>query len=192
MNTYLILIIIHLIGTSLGVGGATVSDALFFNVLKNNSLDKKELAMLNVVSTMVWLGLIILVLSGFGFLLYSRIVIPEAGNLFRPNLWAKLIVVSIIFLNGLLMHWKILPILKRCVGKKICNDEFVNKSKLIFSSGAVSIISWYSALIVGTLSTSGIRVEFSNIILTYLAAIILGIIGANIFGKIVINHLQKK
>ena len=181
--------IIHIIGTALGVGGATVSDFLFLKAVRDGRIDKKEFGVLKSVSTVVWTGFAVLVFSGFGFFILFRLL-PEHGSIYEPKLLIKLIVVSVIFFNGLLMHWKVFPVLKTSARKSIHSTETLGKLSLVLTTGAISITSWYAALILG--AWRGLDAPFVTILGAYVLAVFGAIAIANIVGKKYVEKLPKK
>lgn len=190
MDWYTLLIMVHIIGVALGAGGATISDILFFKSIKDGKIDKKEFALLKAVSSVVWTGFVILAFSGFGFLILYRLTPEYAGLMYDPKLWAKLFIVLIILLNGLVMHWKVFPLLESSLGKPLAASRFIKKSSIAFTTGAISIISWYSALILGAWRT--LDASYITIFGAYLLIIFAGIVFANIAGRYFIKYINNK
>ena len=188
MNWHTFLIIAHIIGISLGVGGVTISDLNFFKILKRGKISEDTLGLLKTLSFAIWIGLIILVLSGFGFLILLRLTRPELGILYNPKLWAKLTITAIVLFNGLIMHWKVFPLLESSVGKPLNSPEFSKKAWIAFTTGAISFISWYSALILGAWRTD---LSYFTIFGTYLVLVVGAIIVMNIVGRYLIKRSAK-
>lgn len=182
------LVIAHIIGTSLGVGGVTVSDILFLKILKRGKIGEDTFKTLKTLSSVIWIGLIILTLSGFGFLVLYRLTKSELGLIYNPKLWAKLSVVAVILFNGLIMHWKIIPLLESNVKKSLNSPEFIKKAWMAFTTGAISFTSWYAALILGAWRT---KLSYLTIIIAYLILIIGAVIVVNILGRYIINRFKK-
>ncbi|MDP3993575.1 MAG: hypothetical protein U1C57_00365 [Candidatus Doudnabacteria bacterium] len=128
----------HIVGTVLGVGGATFAEIFYLKGDKNGS----------VAYTVMRVGMIILLLSGFGYLLLLRFSGQEQ-YIYSPRLWAKLTITLIILINALLLQVHRLPI---AVGS------------------AVSLTSWYAALILGT--WRGLHAGYLEIIAWYAVAIL--------------------
>ena len=146
---YQFLILSHIIGTVLGVGGATFAEILSMRALKDGTINKEESALLKAVYTTLRVGLIIAVLSGFGFLLFFRINGQE-DRLLDPQLWAKMTIVTVLVFNALLLTLHRIP---------------------FWLGGAISLTSWYAALVLG--SWRGLSSSYVNIILVYILAIFL-------------------
>jgi hypothetical protein len=89
-----ILYIIHILGVTFGLGGATTSDLLFFRALRNKKIDASEFALLKTASLVVWAGLILLILSGLGMIWLGG-EIPD-----NDRLYAKMTIVGVILFNS--------------------------------------------------------------------------------------------
>lgn len=128
MDIALIIRITHVVGTVLGVGGATLAEIFFLKSMRDDGkIDEKEGSFLKVVYTVLRIGMILLLLSGFAFLILYRIEGYEE-RLYNPRLWAKLALTLIIVINALLLQTR----------------------KINFAWGsAVSLTSWYAALVLG-------------------------------------------
>ena len=131
-----------------------------------------EMRFLELSSRVVWIGLLILFLSGLG--LFSTN--PEK-YLASSKFLAKITIVSIIFLNGLVFHFFHLPRIKRHVGEYFqFSDEFMRYRPTLLISGAISFISWTSALILGALPY--VAYSYSTIMYVYLGLVTLAAIGS--------------
>jgi len=124
-NTFLI--ISHIIGTVLGVGGATFAEIFSIKALRDGLMEPMELSYIRNTVTVLRVGLFILVLSGFGFLLLYRLNGVD-WPFFDLKFWAKMTVVGIIAVNAVVMQLRIVPM---SVGS------------------AISLTSWYTALVLG-------------------------------------------
>ena len=176
------LIILHLIGTALGVGGATVSDYLFFKFTKTGILTKDGFATLKAVSNIVWIGLFILLISGFGFAYLYMSGYKNVHDIYSlDKMWAKLTIVCILVANGFVLHRVVLPLFEKRLGKPYATPAFIKKSPIVFSAGAVSAASWYATLILG--GWRGLNASYTEIMLGYLVVVALGIAISNLLGR---------
>lgn len=149
MTLYELLIILHIIGTVLGVGAATFAEIHYTRFNRDNIIDDDETQTLKVTYTVMRAGLFLLVVSGFGFLLYARLT-EHVAILTSPSFWAKMTVVAILVGNALLLQARMIPI----------------------SIGApVSLTSWYAALVLGVIGKTS--AGYVEILLYYAGAIIL-------------------
>ncbi|MEK7123653.1 MAG: hypothetical protein AAB851_02040 [Patescibacteria group bacterium] len=186
MDWHVILVTIHIIGVALGVGGATVSDFLFFKSIKDGKIEAKEFDFMKAASKIVWTGFVVLVFSGVSMFIYERLEMAGPEEMYNPGIWAHIIAALVIFFNGLAMHWKVFPAFESSLGVPFGRAEQILKSrKIIFTTGAISIVSWYFALILG--ATRGFGLPFSWILAFYAFAVIGAVVVANIVGGYVIK-----
>ncbi len=147
IDTKTIYTIFHIIGAVLGAGGAYVSDAIFMSSVKDGKVDSTELRFMKIGSRFVWVGLGVLILSGIGLFTTDPALYMESSKFL-----AKMSIVLIIAINGVLFHTSHLPRIERHAGGHLpSSDEFMRKKTFLLSSGAVSFVSWTAALILGSL-----------------------------------------
>ena len=165
-NVYQLLVIFHLIGLALGAGAAFYSDFLFTDVLKDHKFDKTEYRILKLTSRVVWLGLFVLTISGLLIFLGNTEDLLDS-----PKFLAKMTIVGVLTLNGVLFHFYQMPRLKRYVGKGLRgNKDFKdNFAGPFFIGGAVSGVSWVAALVLGSLRT--IDLSYYQIMAIYLVVL---------------------
>ena len=169
--------IFHLLGVALGLGGALMSDSMFLSTLKDMKISRTEMRFLQIGSVMVWIGLIILFISGY--LLFS---LDPDKYLNSDKFLAKMTVVSIILLNGLFLHISLIPRLRRHIGGHLpSSDEFMRKRPLLFTSGAISLVSWLSALTLGALHK--VPWSYVEIMGVYLLILLVAGLIANTLGR---------
>lgn len=152
MDIYTLLIIVHLIGVALGVGGATFIEIFLTRSLMDGVIDPTESGFLKIVYRVVRVGLVLSLFTGFGFLVLY-IAHGQFFKLYNPVLWAKLTIVSIIAINAILLQ--------------------MHKISLWLGS-AFSFISWYAALIVGIFLTNSTKLSYLEIMLAYILSVIVG------------------
>ncbi len=162
-------IIVHSIGFILGVGSATVTDVLFFRFLKDGTISPEEKGIMDTISNVIWVGLVIAILSGL--MLY----LPEQARLQTSSKFLlKLVVVSVITINGFLLNFLVAP---RMI--QFSFDATVPAGKLrrlAFALGGISIVSWYIAFILGSLRKIPLT-SYQGIVLY--AAVLVCIIGGS-------------
>ena len=184
MHTFLI--ITHIIGAVMGVGGATSSDILFFRALKKGKIESAEFESLKKFSLIIWLGFTVLAFSGISFFIFYRLNMFGPAVAYSPKLWAHFTIALVVFFNGLVMHWKVFPLIESGIGKPLFSENFIKKSFVVFSTGAISILSWYSAFILGMSRT--LDLSYLKIIGVYFIIILVGIVIANIVGRRIIKN----
>jgi uncharacterized membrane protein len=96
--------VFHVLAVTMGLGGATITDVLFFRFLRDLRISEQESEVLNVLSQVIWFGLAFLVITGIGLFL------PEAEYLLSSSKFlVKMVVVSVILINGLFLNLLISP-----------------------------------------------------------------------------------
>jgi len=148
MDWHTFLTISHIIGTVLGAGGATFAEVLSFLALKDNKITDEESEILKKTFFILRIGLFLVVISGFGFLILERLELSGPDFFYNPRFLAKMTIVAIIALNALAMQFKIIP---QNIGSPI------------------SLISWYSALILG--SWRSLEASYIFIMIFYVLAV---------------------
>lgn len=162
MDTFTLLIIVHLLGTVLAIGGATMIELHLTRALKDGQVSAEEGAMLRLDYSVVRWGFIISLLSGFGFLLMYKMS-GQTFRLYDPVLWAKLILVIVVGTNTLLLQ--------------------AHKVSLYWGA-ALSFVSWWSIGLLGVFLTNGVKfnlfgdysfvASFMSVILTFVVAVVVG------------------
>lgn len=178
--------IIHIFGAVIGAGGAYLSDAMFFMTVKDHRINKTEFKFLILGSVFVWAGLITLYISG-ALLFFSD---PDY-YLNSDKFLAKFTIVLILTINGFFFHKWHLPILHRHQDVHLpTSKEFNKNQKLLVISGVLSVVSWTSALILGSLRD--LPYSYLSIMTIYFGVIFPGvIIGYFIFKKFIFKHQSK-
>jgi len=155
---YLGLLVFHIIGVIIAVGSATLVDYLHLVALRKKRLEKGLVAMYPLISKMINGALVLLYITGIALLAQK----PEllASNLFR----VKMVLVAIVTINGLYLQKIVSPHLDKCVikGTKYCTKKVLNSSAI---SGSISIVTWYSLVILSLTKTIGYSAIF--VIKTY-------------------------
>ncbi len=150
MTLYGFLIIMHIVGTVLGVGAATFAEIHYARFNSDDIITDDEKKTLATTYTVMRTGLFLLVISGFGMLLYFRLT-EYVDILSSPSFWAKMTIVAILVGNALLLQARIMP----------------------FAVGAaVSLTSWYAALVLGVIGKT-ISASYVEILIYYVIAIAL-------------------
>lgn len=142
-----ILLMFHVFGLALGVGGATLTDVFFFRFIKDLRISHAESQVLQTISQAIWFGLGLLVLTGIGLYL------PDSARLLASSKFvAKVAIVAVLIINGIALHYFVSPKLVRIsFGIKHLHQpgELHRLRKLAYALGAISIVSWYSAFALG-------------------------------------------
>lgn len=149
MDIHTLLVIGHIAGTILGVGGATLAEVNVFTALKDKTIDASEKQMMHANYTMIRVGTALIMLSALGLIAYYLL----QGNtwvLTSEKLWAKDALLIIIILNAIALtkHW--IP---------------------FWLGAALSFTSWWMAAILGVMRNASYTfIEYAG---TYVLAVAL-------------------
>ncbi len=175
-------IIAHVFGAILGAGGAFASDAMFFSTIKDGRITNDELRFMKLGSKLVWTGIAILVVSGI-LLVYT----DPTRYLTSDKFLAKLTIVALIIVNGIIFHLIHIPHIKKHLGIIFKESPtFVKRAPFILASGALSMVSWISAVILGMLTY--VPYSYAQIIGLYAVVVVLAMTGA-VMGRSIILKL---
>lgn len=98
------IVILHLLGMALGLGGATIVEIFFFKFLKDFRISSLEADVLHTLSQVIWFALAFIILTGFGLYL------PEAQELISSSKFlVKMVAVLVIIINGAFLNLLISP-----------------------------------------------------------------------------------
>lgn len=169
-----LIVIFHVLGVVIGLGGATITDIFFFKFLKDFRISKQEADVMHTLSQVIWFSLAVIVLTGIG------IYLPESEELNQSaKFLVKMIVVSVIIVNGSFLNILVAPkLVKIFFGEKHGHQsgKLHHERKIVFALGAVSLVSWYSAFVLGMLHK--VSLDFSYLLLIYLIILSVAIIGS--------------
>ncbi len=180
-----IFLTLHLAGVAVGMGGATITDVLFFNFLRDLKISRKEAEVMRVLSNLIVAALVVLYLSGIALFFSDAAAYSQSA----PFL-SKAAILVVLTINGILMHKFIAPHMVKFSflhGKRPVT--MVKMRAVSFAMGAVSFVSWYSVFCIAMLKSylpEGIR--------TWEILVIYGLIVlcAVLVSQIMHRHLHKK
>ena len=138
---------VHLVGLAAGFGLALCADILALKFVFH-PIGQRDVWLLRLMHRVILAGLVLLWASGL-FILYTRTGLDPAH--FSPKLIAKLIVVSLLTLNALIIGAYALPCFARQVDQTFGDFDPPILLKLCGIAG-VSLSCWVSALALGVFS----------------------------------------
>jgi hypothetical protein len=150
MSIYEIIVTLHVVSAAVGVGAAATSDTIFLRSIRNRIISRDQFVLIRAASRVVFGGLIILTLTG----IYMMFVNP--GLVRMPYFQVKMTAVLILMVNGLVFHAKLLPFFKQHMDVKLSKEHISSKQWLFAITGAVSAVSWFTALIIAVMGDTGI------------------------------------
>ncbi|QQS22743.1 hypothetical protein IPM19_03895 [bacterium] len=175
MDWHIVALAGHLIGFALGAGGATISDITFLNAIRERKLSAEQHRFLMMISKVVWLGFILLVISGAAMFALIYIENHSLPMLAAARWQAKLTLVGIVLINGIYFKVKVFPALKNMVGQELNHKSIGVSLWRLAVPGTISILSWYSILVLSILPR-GLNIPLGYFIFIYAVLLICGII----------------
>ncbi len=165
-----VIVILHALSAALGLGTVIITDISLMRFLSDYKISKGESAVLDMFSQVVWVSLGMLILTGIALFL------PMSPTyLASTKFLAKVVIVGVITVNGLLLNLLVAPKLIDIAFGKITDpgDKHYFLRKCAFAFGAVSIVSWFAAFIFGMLRS--IPLSVGGILLIYVGVIIVAV-----------------
>lgn len=180
-----LLVGLHLLGLCFGLGGATMLDLWVLRWIRRGSLPVEVGRTFHFISDAVAIGLGLLWLSGLGFLALYVMESPE--KLENPKLWAKVLVVGVLTINGMIIHAFALPEVLRDLSRPLLHGVSRGKVAVFLVSGAISGVSWYTAFAFGIFRELNNNVTFTLLIIMWFTAAVaaslaLGLLWWKLFG----------
>lgn len=151
-----VLIGIHLLGLVLGFGAAIFLDLYLVRYIYFKTVEPHTYELAEFGGKLVTLGLMLLWISGLGFLLLYWQETPE--KLSNPKILAKLTIVFMLTFNGFALHYGPLARIKESEGRYLFDGFSQMTRVLTLLIGAVSFVSWSMAMMLG------LTKEFNNVI----------------------------
>lgn len=140
-----IFLFLHIIGSVLGAGGAFASDIAFFKSFHDKKITDDELGILEILSKMVWGGIVLILISGAGLFALSFERLATSGPF-----WAKMTLVGVVVVNGIFFHVLHLPYMGSRRNKHLFDLKYKREQSWLVVSGAISVVSWVGVLLIAT------------------------------------------
>lgn len=175
------LIAMHLFGLLLGLGAATTLDIFIAKFMIMGRVKKEYCIFIDFCSNIVSIGLLILWVTGAGFLIYYYEFDPM--KLSNQKVWAKIAIVAVLTLNGAFIHRTVLPLMRNRVGRNLFHGLTAGQRSLLLVSGAVSVTSWYVPLLLGTFPQLNF-LPAVPILIVYFILLLLAILATHGFARL--------
>lgn len=147
MDIYTIIVAGHVIGTILGVGGATIAEFQITRALHDKKVSDDERSLMHVNYTMIRVGMAVLLVSVIAMFWYHL----SAGNQFiltSEKLWIKDLMFVMIFVNAVALHKRWVP---------------------LWLGASISFTSWWGATLLGL--AGRLPYSFETYLVGYIIAI---------------------
>jgi hypothetical protein len=138
----------HILGVILGLGGASVSDLLFFRFLRDYRISAKEAEVLGLLKNLIMGALAVVLVSGV-ILVALDPVRYWASDPFR----LKALVTLVVALNGIALHLIVAPHLIHLNLRHPHPVHGRRWRRLAFALGGVSVCSWYTVFFTAMLKS---------------------------------------
>ncbi|MBP6912044.1 MAG: vitamin K epoxide reductase family protein [Candidatus Pacebacteria bacterium] len=186
MSSYLlqfkgVIVLIHAVSASIGLGAAFTTDFLFFKFIKDKKISLEEKKIMDSLSHVLWFAIGCIILTGIG------IYAPQATALNHlPKFLVKAIAVAVIVINGFVLNVVISPRLTKIDFGTDQDDTKilpVSTRRLSFALGAISISSWFTAFILG--AVRNVYIPFTILLCGYAGIVVIAIFCSQLFAHYV-------
>ena len=139
-----LLLFAHILGIIAAISAMFVSENIIYR--KYDRFSSVDVSLVGQLSNVIKISLLILWLSGFGLIYLGY----QSNPLFLANekIWAKIVVVSIITLNGFYISRRIMPRIKMLSHTRTLVNSYF-ESFMFRLSFAVSVSGWLVAMFFG-------------------------------------------
>ncbi|MEZ4103013.1 MAG: vitamin K epoxide reductase family protein [Candidatus Paceibacterota bacterium] len=183
-----IIVFFHAFAAAIGVGAATITDIFFFKYLKDYKISESEHKTMETLSSVIWVALGVLVLTGIGLFIPQSEILSHSSKFLT-----KALAVLVLILNGVMLNLSISPRMMEIT----FGDDFSHQKgelhfmrKLAFALGAISITSWYTIFILGSIRS--IPVSTGTGVFAYILLLFVAIIGSQVFDRLMIRKRKKE
>ena len=165
-----ILRLIHLTGLIMGLGGAALADYTIFSRGVIRPVSDYTITQTWLLSHIVSIGLCILWVSGFALIMVKLQLQPNFMQ--NPKVWAKIVVVVMLTINGILVHRYILPLVIRARGCRLFDGVTPRQIAGLTFLGSVSLVSWSLPFVLGKAAGLNFVTPMSSILAAYVAFVL--------------------
>lgn len=165
-----ILRLIHLTGLIMGLGGAVLADYTIFSQGVIRPVSDYTITQTRFLSHIVSIGLCILWVSGFALIMVKLQLQPNFMQ--NPKVWAKIVVVVMLTINGILVHRYILPLVIRARGCRLFDGVTPRQIAGLTFLGSVSLVSWSLPFVLGKAAGLNFVTPMSLILATYVVLVL--------------------
>ncbi len=164
----------HVFFVVIGMGGALIADILFNFYVKDKNINPTENTTLQFLSKIIWVSLAMIVLSGLSIFLSDPLQYAYSAKFV-----IKMIIVTVLILNGLLF-WQVThaSLTKISFTDTNADNPYVRIRKFSFACGAVSIVSWLSAFVLGSIPSISLTLREAG--MAYAGLLVVAILGSQI------------
>ena len=186
IRVHTLLILSHMLALALGLGAALLADWVVLRRLTFGIVSQKAAGQLDDLSHAVSAGLALIWVTGA--LLVADNALDAPASILNQKLWAKLVIVTVLTLNAVLLHRMVLPRATSRIGQPLFETRFDRVSSVSVLLGAISAVSWMFAAYLGVARELNGKANLGPILGAYLAAVLLVWIGGVALLSLVHDH----
>lgn len=129
---------LHFLGLAFGLGGATIAAIISRKADKDLELGKQVMKIIPSISKLIWLGLILLIISGIGISFYIT------GPLNTNLLLIKHVLVAWIIIFGIIIGFRVKKMQKLAPKpKEQPSIQFLKIKKQLKFFSTINLLLWY-------------------------------------------------
>ena len=129
---------LHFVGLAFGLGGATIAVIISSKAEKDEDVNRAMIKIMPSISKLIGFGLILLIISGVGILLYVEWPLDRQILLVKHVLVAWIVIVGIIIGKSMKKMKMSAP-----KGKEKPSAEFLKAKKKLRAFSRLNLILWY-------------------------------------------------
>ena len=175
----------------MGLGAATLLDLMIVRFFLGRVMTTQTYEVFEFLADLVSVGLKLLWVTGLGFLAFYWFYDPiKLGN---EKVWAKMVIVSILSINGYFIHRSVIPFMHGQIGRTMLEGVMMRRKIVFVTMGMVSFVSWYAPLIIANLSQLNFQVPMLQILVLYGLVLcgVLAIAHVLLFGSQIATVIRK-
>lgn len=140
-----VLLIFYALAIAIGLGASTLIDISFFRFLKDGEISEWEFGVLRLFSEVIWFSLAIIIFTDIGIFFGDIGRYASSGEFIL-----KMFIVGVVVANGAVLNLYVMPRILLSARKEDRGYEPGRAlRKISFALGAISLVSWLSAFILG-------------------------------------------
>lgn len=188
MNLKSFISFLHLSGLAIGIGGAWILEAFILKHVQTLTISRANFQVVKFIASFVLIGLAILWFSGMLFLFYYYLYTPEL--LLNQKVWAKMMIVVILTINGYFIHHNLLPLIEKCIGSTLQSVLSLEKLRQTLFMGTISFFSWLFPVILGVSNSLNFSVSIGAILSCYLLILLSALLLVSVLAKPLNTRIQ--
>jgi hypothetical protein len=160
---------LHVAALCVGFGAAILCDWIVLQRCVFRPVNFRTIELVHLLANATAIGLTLLWITGIVLTAIKLGANPQTlGN---EKLLGKIVIVTLLTLNGALIHMVILPMLPKTNGRRLFDGLSPWRRLVSTFSAAVSTASWCTAIVLGIAPELNFKVGIVDVLMLYVAAI---------------------